>query len=189
MATIVEQPRLDIPAPDFSLPATDGRIYTRAQIMRDKGAVIVFISNHCPYVKAITNRLIAAAQILKADGVGFAAICSNDSGSHPEDSFENMAVFAKARSFTFPYLHDESQETARAYEAVCTPDFFGLNSEGIIKYRGRLDEGRKEPLPQGARAELIEAMRLIARTGEGPGEQIPSMGCSIKWKCDEQDEA
>ncbi|WP_404402817.1 thioredoxin family protein [Pelagibacterium halotolerans] len=182
MAVKPEQPKLNVPAPDFSLPATDGKTYRLADILGEKGAVIVFICNHCPYVKAVTDRLVAAAETLGAEGIGFAAICANDATSHPEDSFENMGKFARERGFTFPYLHDESQDVARAYEAVCTPDFYGLDADGIIKYRGRLDEGRTEPPPPGAKAELVEAMRMIAATGEAPKEQMPSMGCSIKWK-------
>jgi AhpC/TSA family len=150
--------------------------------MGENGAVVVFICNHCPYVKAITGRLVAAAEALKTEEIGFAAICSNDAVSHPADSFDNMKLFARERGFSFPYLRDESQEVAQAYDAVCTPDFFGLNAKGEIQYRGRLDEGRTEPPPAGARPELIEAMRVIARTGSGPAEQIASVGCGIKWK-------
>ncbi len=179
---IVEKPKLGIKAPEFSLPATDGKTYSLNDIMGENGAVIVFICNHCPYVKAITKRLVSDADILQSEGIGFAAICSNDAVAYPEDSFENMKKFAKEEGFTFPYLHDESQEVARAWEAVCTPDFFGLNKSGIIQYRGRMDEGRKEAPPPNAKRELLEAMRLIAKSGEGPKEQIPSAGCSIKWK-------
>lgn len=182
MAATPEAPELGITAPDFELAATDGKSYTLAEIMGDKGAVVVFICNHCPYVKAVTERLVAAADELRDEGIGFAAICANDSSSHPADSFENMGVFAKERGFTFPYLHDESQEVARAYDAVCTPDFFGLNANGEIVYRGRLDEGRTEPPPAGAKRELVDAMREVARTGKAPVDQIPSVGCSIKWK-------
>ena len=117
-----------------------------------------------------------------AEGIGFAAICSNDATSHPEDSFDNMKRFATAHDFPFPYLHDETQSLARAYGAVCTPDFFGYDADRKLKYRGRLDEGRTTPPPAGARRELVEAMRHIAKTGQGPAEQIPSIGCSIKWK-------
>jgi hypothetical protein len=117
-----------------------------------------------------------------SEGIGFVAICSNDAGSYPEDSFENMKHFAKAHSFPFPYLHDEDQAVARAYGAVCTPDFFGYSSDRKLKYRGRLDEGRKTPPPAGARRELVEAMRAIAKNGVAPADQNPSLGCSIKWK-------
>ena len=116
-----------------------------------------------------------------AEGIGFAAICSNDAKSHPEDAFDNMQRFAKAHDFPFPYLHDEDQSAARAYGAVCTPDFFGYDKERKLRYRGRLDEGRTAPLPSHARRELVEAMRAIA-TGKSPSHQTPSVGCSIKWK-------
>jgi len=173
---------LGIPAPDFELPATDGRTYRLADVAGEKGTVVVFICNHCPYVKAIVDRMVADAALLKAEGVGFAAICSNDAISHPDDSFENMKSFAARHRFGFPYLHDESQAVARAYDAVCTPDFFGLAADGTIRYRGRLDAGRREPPLPGAPRDLVEAMREIARTGKGPAEQAPSMGCSIKWR-------
>jgi peroxiredoxin len=173
---------LGIAAPDFELPATDGRTYRLADVAGEKGTVVVFICNHCPYVKAIVDRMVADAAALKAEGVGFAAICSNDAADYPADSFENMKLFAERHRFGFPYLHDESQAVARAYDAVCTPDFFGLAADGTIRYRGRLDAGRKDPPPAGARRDLVEAMREIARTGKGPDEQAPSMGCSIKWK-------
>lgn len=182
MAVTPEQPKLGIKAPDFSLPATDGKTYGLPDVMGENGAVVVFICNHCPYVKAITDRLVAAADTLRAKGIGFAAICSNDSSTHPQDSFENMKLFASERGFTFPYLHDESQQVAAAYEAVCTPDFYGLNAQGEIQYRGRLDEGRKDPPPADSRNELVEAMHTIAETGKGPEEQLASMGCGIKWK-------
>lgn len=182
MAATPEAPKLGIAAPGFSLKATDGQTYALADIMGPKGAVVVFICNHCPYVKAITDRLVAAAETLKGEGIGFAAICANDADSHPADSFENMGVFARERGFTFPYLHDETQEVARAYEAVCTPDFFGMDASGVIRYRGRLDAGRTDPPPAGAKAELVDAMIEIAHTGATVGAQVPSVGCSIKWK-------
>jgi AhpC/TSA family len=148
----------------------------------EKGTVIVFICNHCPYVKAVIGRLTADARVLMREGIGFAAICSNAAASYPEDSFANMRAFAKRHDFPFPYLHDESQEIARAYGAVCTPDFFGFDRDLKLKYRGRLDEGRTSPPPPGARRELVEAMRAIATTGHVAVDQIPSIGCSIKWK-------
>lgn len=177
-----EAAKLDIKAPNFNLPATDGKEYSLSDIMGENGAVIVFICNHCPYVKAITSRLVADANLLAKEGIGFAAICSNDANNYPEDSFENMKLFVQNEGFTFPYLHDESQQVAKDWEAVCTPDFYGLNADGIIKYRGRLDEGRKDPPPTGAKRDLLEAMKEIAKTGKFSGEQLPSAGCSIKWK-------
>lgn len=182
MASTPPPAELGIAAPDFELPATDGRNYRLADVAGEKGTVIVFICNHCPYVKAIAERMAADAAVLKAEGIGFAAVCSNDAEEYPEDSFEDMKLFAERHRFGFPYLHDETQAVARAYDAVCTPDFFGLAADGTIQYRGRLDAGRKDPPPAGARRDLVEAMREIARTGKGPAEQAPSMGCSIKWK-------
>ena len=182
MATKAASVELNIPAPDFHLPATDGRSYAFKDIAGEKGTVIVFICNHCPYVKAVIDRLAADARLLVKEGFGFAAICSNDAKDYPEDSFENMKNFAKAHDLPFPYLHDESQDVARAYGAVCTPDYFGYDKAGLLKYRGRLDEGRLEPPKPGARHELVEAMRAVAATGAAPLEQIPSIGCSIKWK-------
>jgi len=182
MAATATQAALDTPAVDFSLPATDGRTYALADVAGNNGTVVVFICNHCPYVKAVIDRLAADARTLMAEGIGFAAICSNDAASYAEDSFDNMKRFAKAHDLPFPYLHDEDQTVARAYGAVCTPDFFGFDSKGRLKYRGRLDEGRTGQPHKGARRELVEAMRAIATTGTAPGQQFPAMGCSIKWK-------
>jgi peroxiredoxin len=168
-------------AKPFELPATDGRRYRLEDLVGPKGLVLVFMCNHCPYVKAIIDKLIRDAKDLAAIGVNTAAICSNDATAYPEDSFENMKRWAEEKKFPFPYLHDESQEVARAYGAVCTPDFFGYNARLELQYRGRLDASGRSPV-EGARRELFEAMKLVAETGKGPTEQIPSMGCSIKWK-------
>jgi peroxiredoxin len=169
-------------APDFALPATDGRIYALNDIRGPKGTLIMFICNHCPYVKAVADRMVRDGRDLQALGIGVAAICSNDAASYPEDSFERMGEFARAHGFPFPYLHDESQAVARAYDAACTPDFFGFDAGLGLQYRGRLDESGRHPAAPGARRELYEAMKLVSETGRGPREQIPSMGCSIKWK-------
>lgn len=169
-------------AVDFSLPATDGGTYALADIAGEKGTLLVFICNHCPYVKATIDRLVEDARVLQAEGVGVAAICSNDAAAYPDDSFPKMKEFAERHGFPFPYLHDESQRAARVYEAVCTPDYYGFDAALELQYRGRLDEGRIDPPPAGAKRELLEAMRQIAHTGEGPSEQHASMGCSIKWK-------
>ncbi len=177
-----EKTEFGSPAPEFRLPATDGKSYTFGDIAGEKGTVIVFICNHCPYVIAVIDRLVAEARTLMAEGFGFAAICSNDAKAYPEDSFPKMKEFAKAHAFPFPYLHDESQAVARAYEAVCTPDFFGYDKDRKLKYRGRLDAGRTSPPPKNAKRELLEAMRAIGQTGDAPKEQIPTIGCSIKWK-------
>jgi peroxiredoxin len=168
-------------ARDFQLPATDGETYALSDLRGPKGTLIVFICNHCPYVKAITSLLVRDAKDLQKAGIGVAAICSNDSDAYPEDSFDQMRVFAKANQFPFPYLHDASQGVARAYGAVCTPDFFGFNGKDELQYRGRLDASRTSPVA-GARRDLYEAMMAVARTGRGPEEQMASMGCSIKWK-------
>ncbi len=171
------------PAPGFELPATDGRRYRLADLRGERGTVVVFMCNHCPYVKAVIDRLVRDARDLAAFGVNTVAISSNDAASYPEDSFENMKRWAEEKGFPFKYLHDESQEVARAYGAVCTPDFFGYNADLELQYRGRLDgSGRAAAAPPDARRELVEAMRLVAETGRGPEEQVPSMGCSIKWR-------
>lgn len=173
---------LGLKAPDFSLPGVDGATHALADLAGENGTVVVFICNHCPYVKAITDRLVAAADDMKAFGVNLVAINSNDATSHPDDSFDNMRVFAAQSGFSFPYLYDENQTVARDYDAVCTPDFFGYNADMSLQYRGRLDEGRRDPPSAGAARELVDAMRMVAETGKGPADQIPSMGCSIKWK-------
>jgi peroxiredoxin len=180
--TVSAELALGAPAADFRLPATDGRTYALKDVSGEKGTVIVFICNHCPYVKAVIGRLVADARVLMGESVGFAAICSNDAASYPEDSFAKMGEFARKHDFPFPYLHDESQDAARAYGAVCTPDFFGFDRDLKLRYRGRLDEGRTTPPPPGARRELLEAMRAIAADGAAPANQIPSIGCSIKWR-------
>jgi peroxiredoxin len=182
MAATAGSTAMGTSAPDFRLPGTDGKTYALKDVAGPNGTVIAFICNHCPYVKAVIDRLVADARTLKAEGIGFAAICSNDAQNYPEDSFDNMKRFAKAHEFPFPYLHDESQTVARTYGAVCTPDFFGYDGERKLEYRGRLDEGRTSPPPKGARRDLVEAMRAIAGTGTRPSNQTPSVGCSIKWK-------
>ncbi|MCW2307441.1 thioredoxin family protein [Rhodobium gokarnense] len=182
MAATPPPPELGIPAPDFTLPGIDGKTHSLSELKGEKGTVVVFICNHCPYVKAITERLVKAADDMAAFGVSLIAINSNDTATYPEDSFDRMKDFAAASGFSFPYLHDESQEVARAYDAVCTPDFFGYDAGLTLRYRGRLDEGRKDPPPAGADRELVDAMKMVAETGTGPEIQIPSMGCSIKWK-------
>jgi peroxiredoxin len=169
-------------APDFHLPATDGKTYSLSDVAGEKGTVVVFICNHCPYVKGVADRMVADAKALAKEGIGFVAISSNDVAAFPEDSFPQMKEFAAKFRLPFPYLYDETQEVARIYGALCTPDFFGLNADRLIAYRGRLDEGKKDPPPPGVRRELLDAMRMVARTGKGPAEQIPSVGCSIKWK-------
>ena len=167
-------------APDFNLPNIDGRFVSRDLTMGKNGLLIMFICNHCPYVKAILPRLIYDAGELKMLGVNTAAIMSNDPTEYPEDSVENMQIIAREMDFPFPYLLDASQQTAKNYGAVCTPDFFGFNNQNQLQYRGRFDESRKETAPNSTR-DLFYAMKSIAETGEGPREQVASIGCSIKW--------
>lgn len=169
-------------APDFHLPSTDGRKLSLADIVGPNGTLVMFICNHCPYVKSVLNRLVVLGHDLQAIGIGVAAISANDANDYPSDSFDNMARVAEENGFPFPYLYDEPQSTARAYGAVCTPDFFGFNAKLELQYRGRLDASGRNPAPAGARRDLYEAMKQIAETGSGPAEQIASMGCSIKWR-------
>ncbi len=187
-----------VPAVAFDLPGVDGRRWTLAvapgilppatlahpcasQCAGERGLLVMFICNHCPYVKAVIDRIVHDARELLPLGINSVAIMSNDIADYPEDSFENMQKLARDLDFSFPYLLDETQEIAQAYGAVCTPDFFGYNADLTLQYRGRLDASRKEPAPD-ARRDLFEAMKQIALTGQGPRDQIPSMGCSIKWK-------
>lgn len=170
------------PAIDFGLTGTDGKVWTLADCRGPRGLLVMFICNHCPYVKAVRSRLVRDARELGALGIGSVAIMSNDPAIQPEDDFENMQRIAREFDFPFPYLMDETQAVARAYGAVCTPDFFGYNDRLELQYRGRLDASRKETAPAGTRRELFEAMRLVAETGQGPAEQIPAIGCSIKWR-------
>lgn len=170
------------PAPDFSLPGVDGKTWTRDQCAGKNGLLVMFICNHCPYVKAVLERILRDTRELAGHGIGCVAIMSNDPTDYPEDSFDNMQRLSDVYDFPFPYLIDETQEVAKTYGAVCTPDFFGYDSDLGLQYRGRLDESRKETAPEGVRRDLFEAMKQVAETGEGPREQIPSMGCSIKWK-------
>nr|TFG55140.1 MAG: thioredoxin family protein [Hyphomicrobiales bacterium] len=168
-------------AKDFSLRGVDGRTYALADVRGPKGTLIVFLCNHCPYVRAIIERLVKEVEALNAIGIGTIAVMANDTTLSPGDSFENMKRFAEAHGFTFPYVIDETQEVARAYDAVCTPDFFGFNARDELHYRGRLDASKMQLVPN-AKRELFEAMKQIAETGRGPKEQIASMGCSIKWR-------
>ena len=169
-------------APDFTLKDPSGNAHTMSEYLGDKGLLIAFICNHCPYVKTIATRLARdTSELMAEEGINVLAVMSNDYRDYPEDSPENMARFAREHAFQFPYLVDEDQTVGRAYGAVCTPDFFGLNKEGRLQYRGRLDDlrmGQDGPRNR----ELVDAMRQIAETGIGPRVQTPSMGCSIKWR-------
>jgi peroxiredoxin len=169
------------PAPDFSLPGVDGKVWTLESARGPKGLLVMFICNHCPYVKAVRERIVRDAKELQTLGIHTIAIMSNDPTDYPEDSFDNMKKAATEFGYPFPYVIDETQEVAKRYGAVCTPDFFGYNADLQLQYRGRLDESRKETAPN-ARRDLFEAMKQVAASGQGPTEQIPSMGCSIKWK-------
>ncbi len=168
-------------APDFDLPGVDGRRYRLGELRGEKGTLVMFICNHCPYVKSVLDRIVRDTRELAGQGIASVAIMSNDPTDYREDSFDNMVRIAREKEFPFPYLLDETQEVAKAYGAVCTPDFFGYNADLELQYRGRLDESRTEAVP-GARRELFEAMTEIARSGSGPADQTPSIGCSIKWK-------
>ncbi len=168
----------DWPAPDFTLPGTDGNAWSLADLRGENGTLVMFICNHCPFVKSIIPKLIRDARDLQKLGVGVVAINANDAETYPEDSFENMC----RQDFPFPYLHDESQAVARAYGAICTPDFFGFNADLGLQYRGRLDASGRNAEADALRRDLYEAMKQVARTGRGPAEQTPSIGCSIKWK-------
>ncbi len=172
----------DWPAPDFTLPATDGNTYQLSGLAGAKGTLIMFICNHCPYVLGVMDRLIATALHLQDNGISVVAICSNDAESYPQDSFDKMKEMAETHAFPFPYLHDADQSVAHAYGAVCTPDFFGFNAQGGLQYRGRLDTAGRGPVGPDTQHDLVNAMDMIAETGQGPRTQIASMGCSIKWK-------
>lgn len=182
---LLETPKKDtgFKAKDFSLKGTDGKTYSWDDVKGENGTLVMFICNHCPYVKAVIERLVEDCKALQGEGIGCVAIMPNDTKNHPADSFENMQIFAAEHGFTFPYLIDETQETAKAYGAVCTPDLFGFDNHDVLQYRGRVDSaGAKEVPGADTRRELRDAMLAVARTGEAPDEQYPSMGCSIKWR-------
>ena len=166
---------------DFKLKSINGELLTLNDVKGDNGTLIMFICNHCPYVKAIIRELVYDCAKLKEDGINSVAIMSNDTKNYPEDSFENMKKFSERYNFSFPYLIDETQEIAKKYDAVCTPDFFGYNKDLELNYRGRIRElNDLKPVGSGD-SELLKSMKLIAKTQKGPKEQYPSMGCSIKW--------
>ena len=167
---------------DFTLLGVDQQHWTLEKCKGERGLLIMFISNHCPNVKAIRNKLVRDTRDLMALGINSVAIMPNDTIAYPDDSIENMALIAKEFDFPFPYLLDESQEVARAYDAVCTPDFFGYNANMGLQYRGRLDAAGPKSEDDTQQRELFEAMKLVAETGHGPEQQIASMGCSIKWR-------
>ena len=168
----------------FELKSTDGKILKLDEIKGENGTLIMFICNHCPYVKAVTKDIVEDCNELKKIGINSIAICSNDAVNYPEDSFENMIKFSKENNFSFPYLTDETQEVAKQYDAVCTPDFFGYNKNLELQYRGRVRELRKLVPVRDGESDLLKAMKQVADTGKGPKEQTPSAGCGIKWKYD-----
>ena len=167
---------------DFDLPGVDGRRHSLASARGPQGLLVMFICNHCPYVKAVIHRIVRDARDLAALGIGSIAIMSNDPTDYPEDSWDNMVAIARDLDFPFPYVLDASQAVAKACGAVCTPDFFGYNADLQLQYRGRLDASGRYPAPPGAPRELYQAMLQIARSGEGPPQQTSSIGCSIKWR-------
>ncbi|HKO88972.1 MAG TPA: thioredoxin family protein [Burkholderiales bacterium] len=173
--------QFDWPAVDFDLMGVDGKRYDLSTVKGPKGLLLMFICNHCPFVKSIRDRIVRDCLELQKQGVGSVAIMSNDPAEHEEDSFANMQIVAKRYGFPFPYLLDDTQMVAKQYGAVCTPEFFGFNAALKLQYHGRLDESRRDPVPN-ARRELFEAMKQIAATGKGPATQFASIGCSIKWR-------
>jgi peroxiredoxin len=168
----------------FELKSTENKVISLNDIKGENGTLIMFICNHCPYVKAITKELVEDCNELKQIGINTVAICSNDFVNYPDDSFENMIKFSKDNNFNFPYLHDDTQEVAKTYDAVCTPDFFGYNKNLELQYRGRLRELKNFMPVKDGESDLLKSMKQIAETGNGPQNQIPSAGCGIKWKYD-----
>ena len=169
-------------AENFQLKSTDNNIITLNDVKGENGTLIMFICNHCPYVKAVTKDIVEDCNKLKTIGINSVAICANDAENYPEDSFDNMILFAKKNEFSFPYLNDETQEIAKTYDAVCTPDFFGYNKDLELQYRGRLRELKNLVPVRSGESDLLVAMKQIAKIGKGPENQTPSAGCGIKWK-------
>ena len=182
-AMLLDTPLCDFgwKAPDFTLKNAHGKSFTMSQQLGDKGLLIMFICNHCPYVQRIAARLAEDMQLLMAESINVLAIMSNDYQLVEQDSPTNMRLFAKKYGFTFPYLVDQTQSVGQQYNAICTPDFFGFNRKGELQYRGRLDDANMNDTSNRT-PELVNAMRQIAATGNGPAKQHPSMGCSIKWR-------
>ena len=171
-------------APEFNLIGIDNKFYSFQDIRGPKGTLVMFICNHCPYVRSVIHRIVEDVTLLKEKGIGVIAIMSNDVNDPKygaEDSFDNMKLFSERNNFVFPYVYDETQSVGRKYNAVCTPDFFGFNANDELQYRGRLEESKMKIIPD-AKKELLEAMMQVSETGSGPQDQIPSIGCSIKWK-------
>ncbi len=169
-------------APDFSLTNIDGQTYSLKDCMGEHGLMVMFICNHCPYVIAIIDRLAETCNRLQNEGIGCVAIMANDTENYPADSFENMKIFSKKHQFNFPYVIDKTQNIAKSYDAVCTPDFFGFDKDGLLQYRGRLDSAANKPADEQTVPELLNAMLEFKNKGQISATQTPSMGCSIKWK-------
>ncbi|MEK7811113.1 MAG: thioredoxin family protein [Pseudomonadota bacterium] len=165
----------------FDLLGVDGKRHTLESSRGKNGLLVMFICNHCPYVKSIRERIIRDTLELQQHGINSIAVMSNDPSEYDEDSFDNMKLISQQHHYPFPYVWDETQQIAKDYGAICTPDFFGFNADGELQYRGRLDASRKESVADAAR-DLFNAMLQVAKTGHGPRDQIASMGCSIKWK-------
>lgn len=182
MATDALELELGSAAPDFSLPGACGQTWTRADATGPNGLLVIFMCNHCPYVQAVLDRIVRDAKDLQSLGVGVVAISSNDASAYPEDSFGEMQRLWREKRLPFPYLYDADQCVARAFRAVCTPDFYGYDRELRLRYHGRLDASGRQPAPDDAKRELFEAMRQVAAGGQPPAHQTPSIGCSIKWK-------
>jgi peroxiredoxin len=182
MATQAADTGLGTRAPDFALPGACGQTWSRDDALGPNGLLVMFICNHCPYVKAVLDRIVRDARELQALGVGVVAISSNDAAAYPEDSFEAMQRLWREKQLPFPYLYDADQSVARAYGAVCTPDFYGHDRDLRLRYHGRLDASGRQPAPPGATRELFEAMKQVALGGPVLALQMPSIGCSIKWK-------
>jgi len=168
-------------AESFELKSTENKIITLNDAKGQNGTLIMFICNHCPYVKAVIEDIVNDCKTLEKEGIRSIAIMSNDTENYPEDSFDNMIKFAKNNKFNFPYLIDETQEVAKKYDAVCTPDFFGYNKNLELQYRGRIRELKELKPVKSGNSDLLIAMKMVAKTGKGPEDQIPSMGCNIKW--------
>ena len=168
-------------AENFELKSTENKIITLNDAKGQNGTLIMFICNHCPYVKAVIEDIVNDCKTLEKEGIRSIAIMSNDTENYPEDSFDNMIKFAKNNKFNFPYLIDETQETAKKYDAVCTPDFFGYNKNLELQYRGRIKKLKDLKPVRSGDSDLLKAMKMVAKTDKGPEEQTPSMGCSIKW--------
>ena len=168
-------------AKNFDLKSTDNKMVSLNDIKGKKGTLIMFICNHCPYVKAVIKDIVEDVKNLEKFGISSVAISSNDAVNYPEDSFDNMIKFSQNHKFNFPYLYDETQEIAKTYDAVCTPDFFGYNNNLELEYRGRIRELKNLKPTRNGESDLFIAMKKISETGKGPKEQVPSLGCSIKW--------